>query len=71
MPKKRYFVRLRSVVDRIVAQLSISTTAPTFDVAVIKDGAGVDFSTRHRNGRSTRAKVNRCGWRCVGFSDLR
>ncbi len=41
-------------------------TPPTLQVAVVKDGADVVTSNRHRYGRSARTEVNRCGGRCVG-----
>ena len=39
---------------------------PTLQVAVVKDGTGVEFSSSYCNGRSATAKVNRRGRRCVG-----
>ena len=34
---------------------------PTLRLTVVKDGAGVPITSRHRNGRAARAEVNRCG----------
>ena len=35
-----------------IAQLSVEVISPALHFAVVKDGAGVFISTRHRNGRS-------------------
>ena len=44
-----------------IAQLSVIVSPPTLQVAVVKDGAGVEVSSRHRNGRSATAEVDRRG----------
>jgi hypothetical protein len=49
-------------VGSTIAQLSVCRHIPsTSCLAVVKDGAGVVISSRHSNGRSARAEVNRCG----------
>ena len=48
-----------------IAQRPKGVRPPTLQVTVVKDGAGVGTSSRHRNGRSATAKVNRRGRRCV------
>ena len=48
-------------------QLSGTPVSPALQVAVVEDGTGVVTSSRHRNRRAARAKVDRCGWRCVEF----
>ena len=42
-----------------IAQLSIVIPSPALQLAVVKDGAGVMHSSRHRNGRPACAEVDR------------
>ena len=56
--------------SRTIPHLTVAITSPTLQFAVVKDGAGVAFSSRHRNSRSEpihehSSKGNRCGRRCV------
>ena len=57
-------VRVSCMLCSAVAQLSVVIPSPTLQVAVVKDGAGVAYASRNRNGCSARAEVNRCGRRC-------
>ena len=51
-------------VPSAVAQLSVVIPSPTLQVPVVKNGAGVAYASRNRNGCSARAEVNCCGGRC-------